>query len=90
MSRERMPTHNGKIEIVRGSDHVVGNFVQVFDERYAGHEDDETGEGLVFDCDELFGMSVNLIGATMNDVNDDIRLEQLTELFAAKNYLNNS
>jgi len=53
----------GRYEISHGEDHVLGKFIQIFDPEF----EDETGEGLVFDADEMFGISVNYIGLPPNE-----------------------
>lgn len=47
-----------RYEIVYGDDHIVGNFIQIFDPEF----EDETGEGLILDADQMFGISVNYTG----------------------------
>jgi len=49
------------ITLIYGSDHTLGGFTQITDSRYASSGKDEQGEGYVFDCDELFGTTINLI-----------------------------
>jgi hypothetical protein len=76
MSR-RLTGLNPDINVVMGSDHAVGNFFQVQDERYTKSGKDEQGEGYVVDWDSLFGFSVNLIGITEDDFGDRPKIIEL-------------
>lgn len=78
----RNAQRHGDIHIIRGSDHAVGRFVQVADGRFAGSDKDEQGEGYVMDWDSLFGFSVNLIGATVDDLYNDTKLRKLSDIYA--------
>jgi hypothetical protein len=60
-------THFGPITIVTGSDNICGRFIQVVDNRFAGHTDDPQGEGYVFDHDQLSGATTNLIDLPVRD-----------------------
>jgi hypothetical protein len=75
------------IDIIRGSDHAVGKFIQITDRRYAGTPEDYQGEGYVLDHD-AFGFTINLIGAVESDLNDDTKLIALTESFIKSRGLN--
>lgn len=81
MSRNRKQL-SPNVAITRGDDHVLGKFCQLTDERYAMSEDDEQGEGYVFEWDEEFGLVNNLIGATVGDVDNDDKLLELANKFA--------
>lgn len=65
------------ISIIRGKDHILGNFVQIQDRRYANSDKDEQGEGYVMDWDELWGFTINLIHAEIIDLHDDVKLLEL-------------
>ena len=67
MSR-RWKQLNENITVYAGIDHVLGGFVQMTDKRYAGTIEDTQGEGYVLDCDERFGMSINLAGITREEL----------------------
>jgi len=51
------------IHVVYGVDHALGNYVDIYDTRYAGTEGDEQGEGFVLEWCEMFGLTTNLINA---------------------------
>lgn len=74
--------------VTRGSDHVLGRFVQVSDVRYALSGDDMQGEGYVLDWDEGFGFTTNLIGAKVEDLGDDNKLLELVNVFCKENDYN--
>lgn len=57
--------------VIQGHDHAVGRFVQICNDHYAKSKHDLQGEGYVFDWDEMFGVSLNLIEI------DDLDLMQL-------------
>lgn len=66
------------VVVTRGNDHAVGQFVQVQDSRLPEDKDPQ-GEQYVVDWDSLFGFSVNLIGAELADLYDDIKLHALCD-----------
>lgn len=69
-----------------GSDHALGKFIDITDRRWAKSGKDEQGEGYVLEWSTLFGISTNLIGATLEDVEASVdRLAELTEEFINKN-----
>lgn len=80
------------ITLVLGSDHALGQFMQVTDSRYAGTAEDHQGEGYVLDLDDMFGPQINLIGIKEDDLIEftkqgrinNARIIELTDAFAAK------
>lgn len=85
MSRITKPI-NKDIIIVHGSDHAIGGFVDVIDARYARSKDDQQGEGFVFEWSLMFGISLNLINATEDDIRQgDKRIIELCDNFCLKN-----
>jgi len=73
--------HGENITIVRGTDHVLGRFIQIQDNRYMRSGNDLQGEGYVFEWDEAFGITLNLIRANPSDVLDSKKLIALTNKF---------
>jgi hypothetical protein len=62
----RITVHQDKrFHLVKGDDHALGNFLQLFDREM----EDQTpeGEGLVIDWSEFFGMEINLTGIVGDD-----------------------
>jgi len=51
---------DGRLTAVKGQDHMLGSFLQLFDKELE-HETPE-GEGLVLDWSEGFGLETNLTG----------------------------
>jgi hypothetical protein len=51
---------DGRLTAVKGQDHMLGSFLQLFDKELE-HETPE-GEGLVLDWSQGFGMERNLTG----------------------------
>ncbi len=49
------------ITLIFGYDHALGSFIQITDARYASTPEDKQGEGYVFEWDERFGVSTDLI-----------------------------
>lgn len=64
-----------------GTDHAIGRFLDITDRRFAGTKDDQQGEGYLLEWSDLFGISTNLIGATVEDLKDQTKLIQLVESF---------
>ena len=50
------------ITLVFGYDRALGSFIQITDARYASTPEDKQGEGYVFEWNESFGVSTDLIG----------------------------
>jgi len=73
MSRNKF-YDDGRCTIVRGDDHALGEFLQLFDEELK----DADTEDIVLDWDELFGYSINKTGITEG-----------TPLEIAKKYIEN-
>jgi hypothetical protein len=51
---------NQNIELITGNDHVLGKFIQLFDNNLINETPE--GEGLVFDYSESFGIEINTTG----------------------------
>lgn len=68
--------------LTTGTDHAVGQFLQLSDQRYSQSSEDIQGEGYVLDWDQLFGFNINLIGAKLEDLKDSAKLLELCNDFA--------
>jgi hypothetical protein len=83
-----MSRHEKKISehvtVISGSDHALGNFIQVQDSRYAGSPDDYQGEGYVLDYDQALGFSINLLNLKKEDLpfNDEQIIARCNEVCA--------
>lgn len=76
---------NEHTTVITGHDHALGHFIDIIDKRYANTPLDEQGEGYVFEWSQFLGITTNLIKAEPEDVQDEYRLLELTELFILKN-----
>ena len=47
-----------RITIIKGLDHIYGNFIQIYDNEML--KESSEGEGIVYDWSENFGMETNL------------------------------
>ena len=59
MSRKTVYQDN-RLTVVRGIDHVLGEFFQIFDKEMENETPE--GEGIVLDWSQLFGFETNLTG----------------------------
>ena len=59
MSRNTL-YHDARFTLVGGTDHMLGNFIQLFDKQMMNETPE--GEGLVLDWSEGFGMEINITG----------------------------
>jgi hypothetical protein len=59
MSRNTL-YHDARFTLVGGKDHMLGNFIQLFDKQMEAETPE--GEGLVLDWSQGFGMEINLTG----------------------------
>lgn len=59
MSRNTL-YHDARFTLVGGQDHMLGNFIQLFDKQMEAETPE--GEGLVLDWSQGFGMEINLTG----------------------------
>ena len=84
MSRK---THNlnKNITIAYGSDHAIGQFIDVMDKRYANSDKDEQGEGYLVEWCTLFGFSQNQIGITVEGLQDEVTVIELCNIFVSEN-----
>lgn len=81
MSR-RLDLNTETTNIIRGSDHAVGQFVQVVDSRY---NDDPSGEGYLVDYDQLFGFSYNVINLPKSELyNNESILRYVNKFFESR------
>jgi hypothetical protein len=64
MSRKTI-YQDSKLTLVAGNDHMLGNFLQLFNKELQ----DETpeGEGLIFDWSQKFGVEINYTGIGVAD-----------------------
>jgi len=82
MSRHCIPSDHGYTRFTHGSDHVLGAFLDITDSRYAGTEDDLQGEGYLFEWSSLFGITTNLIEATIEDLeHSQERMQELVDKY---------
>ena len=58
---------NNRFSIVWGNDHVLGLFIQVTDLDFMGDVRDRSGEGYVFDWDQMFGTSISHLKDEVGD-----------------------
>ena len=72
---------NETINIIHGSDHTLGYFLDITDSRYADSGLDEQGEGYVMEWSHVLGFTRNLIGADIEDIGSNERLIELTNKF---------
>jgi len=56
------------ITIYFGTDHALGLWLDITDKRYAVSEQDEQGEGYVYEYSQKFGVSTNLVELTMEEI----------------------
>lgn len=70
---------NSSIHIHYGTDHAIGKFLDITDDRFAGIDADDQGEGYVFEWSEMFGITINLIGAEIEDIDNQGKLIELTK-----------
>lgn len=82
MSRNTLSTQSKFVDITTGKDHAIGKFIQIQDRRYSQSDKDDQGEGYVLDWDEMFGFTINLINATLEDLKDTNKLVSLCDEFA--------
>lgn len=82
MSRYEQPIGEN-ITIHLGIDHAIGEFLDIADERFAGNDEDESGEGFVLEWCQMFGITTNFIGATVDDISNLDVLIAKTNSFAA-------
>lgn len=55
------------ITVHHGTDHALGSFWDLTDDRYAGHPKDPQGEGYIFEYSKKFGISTNLADLTLRE-----------------------
>lgn len=95
MSRVRTPLYKSVVNpdgsitehpivFYTGLDRVLGNFLDVTDSRFAGSEFDEQGEGYLFEWNERFGISTNLIGLTEETMRDGTQILVAVESYLTK------
>jgi hypothetical protein len=80
MSREETPI-NETTQIVRGSDHALGYFIDIKDKRYANSGLDEQGEGYLVEWSTIFGFSQNKIGILQGELKDMNRVNELVDKY---------
>lgn len=56
------------ITVYCGDDHALGKFYDVTDQRFADSGQDQQGEGYVFQSSHLFGIDLNRINATVEQI----------------------
>ncbi len=66
-----------RLTLVKGDDHVVGKFLQLFDKSMENETPE--GEGLVLDWSELFGLDVNYTGIPGSMLPEDIANTYINE-----------
>ena len=60
--------HDGRLTVVSGEDHMLGFFIQLYDNEVETPE----GEGLVLDWSQGFGVSTNFTGIPTNNTQRDV------------------
>ena len=83
MSRNHVD-YSPDVHVIWGNDHALGEFIQIYDNRFAGTEGDPQGEGYVFEWDRLFGVTLNLIGLPKEKMENAIILSDLKDLVLGK------
>lgn len=76
MSRNTL-YRDARFNLVGGKDHMLGNFIQLFDKQMMNETPE--GEGLVLDWSEGFGMEINLTGKPSSDDPMAIALDYIEE-----------
>lgn len=74
-------TPNEHTTFISGNDHAIGPFLDITDKRFANSGKDRLGEGFIMEWSEMFGFSNNLIGATVGDLEDVVKLQAKVEIF---------
>jgi hypothetical protein len=64
MSR-KITYHDNRLTVVKGNDHIVGKFIQMYDRNMENKTSE--GEGLVFDWCEMFGIERNITGCIFDE-----------------------
>jgi len=72
---------NENISIAYGSDHALGQFIDIMDKRYASSDKDEQGEGYLVEWCNLFGFSQNQIDITVEGLKDEATVIELCDEF---------
>ena len=85
MSRTTVFKSN-RIEIVMGEDHVLGQFIQMYDNDLSFETPE--GEGLIFDWSRSFGLQTNLTGISNSKYQEHVKLgEDIPVMFMTMEYL---
>lgn len=71
---------SSEVWTIRGWDPVLGKFVQIIDDRCSR---DPRDMEYVLDWDEALGFSTNRVGARESDLDNDVKLLELTDKYAA-------
>lgn len=66
-----------EVEVVVGTDHVVGRFIQIYDSTLRGVTPE--GEGLIYDWSETFGVQTNMTGIPSSTPPEILMNEYLSE-----------
>ena len=80
MSR-RIHNINNNISVAYGADHMLGQFIDIMDRRYAESGKDEQGEGYIVEWSEAFKFSQNQIGITLEGLKDEATVIELCDKF---------
>ena len=72
---------NDTINIIQGSDHAIGYFIDITDSRYTKSGKDSQGEGYIMEWCQNFGFTNNKIGADVEDLASEERIIELANNF---------
>lgn len=72
---------NENITVAFGNDHMLGQFIDIMDRRYAHSGKDEQGEGYLVEWCTAFEFSQNQIGITVEDLKDAPKVIELCNKF---------
>lgn len=80
MSR-RTHNVNENITVAYGNDHMLGQFIDIMDNRYASSGKDEQGEGYLVEWCSASEFSQNQIGITLEGLKDEATVIELCNKF---------
>lgn len=83
MSRSSRNIGSG-ITIISGSDHALGEFLDIISSDYAGSSHDEQGEGFLVEWSSLFGFAQNQIGIKKSQFKKNGKIIELVKKFLSE------
>jgi hypothetical protein len=72
---------NENITVAYGNDHMLGQFIDIMDRRYAESGKDEQGEGYLVEWCTVFEFNQNQIGITVEGLKDEATVIELCDKF---------